>query len=198
MSNITLTFGSTRIEVPARDVVTAILAKLTSEQPAVVESPTSAPAIGQFWRGQGGIYAGLMRGHDSNPDYHLIVPTDPHGFVREIAWGSQGKEEAGAVSDFDGQANTAALVKSKHDHPAAEWAAGLDIDGHADFYLPSRRELRLCWVNVPELFEEGWYWSSTQYSAHIAWTQRFDGGNQGNFVKDFALRARAVRRLVIE
>jgi len=195
-NSVTLTVGSARIEVPARDVVSAILAKLTSDQSAVVESPNAAPAIGQFWPGQGGIYAGLMRGHDGNPDYHLIVPTDPRGFVREIAWGSQGKEEAGACSDFDGQANTTALAKSKHDHPAAEWADALDIEGHADFYLPSRRELRLCWVNVPELFDEGWYWSSTQHSALYAWNQGFGDGGQGISDKDTALRARAVRRFV--
>jgi hypothetical protein len=31
------------------------------------------PAIGQHWPGQGGIYAGLVRGRDGQPDYHLIV-----------------------------------------------------------------------------------------------------------------------------
>lgn len=38
----------------------------------------TAPAIGQHWPGQGGIYAGLVRGRDDQPDYHLIVgPTLP-------------------------------------------------------------------------------------------------------------------------
>lgn len=32
-----------------------------------------APRIGEPWPGQGGIYAGIMRGRDSEPDYHLIV-----------------------------------------------------------------------------------------------------------------------------
>lgn len=33
----------------------------------------AVPSIGQAWPGQGGIYAGLMRGRDGAPDYHLIV-----------------------------------------------------------------------------------------------------------------------------
>jgi len=31
------------------------------------------PPIGEIWPGQGGIYAGIMRGRDGKPDYHLIV-----------------------------------------------------------------------------------------------------------------------------
>lgn len=41
---------------------------------AIQESiATAAPAIGQQWPGQGGIYAGLARGRNGAPDYHLIV-----------------------------------------------------------------------------------------------------------------------------
>ena len=42
-----------------------------------------------------------------------------------------------------------------------------------------------------------WYWSSTQYSAYNAWIQVFDDGDQGNDHKNFAFRARAVRRFLI-
>lgn len=34
---------------------------------------TTPPRIGAEWPGQGGIYAGIMRGRDGGPDYHLIV-----------------------------------------------------------------------------------------------------------------------------
>lgn len=33
----------------------------------------AAPRIGELWPDQGGIYAGIMRGRDGEPDYHLIV-----------------------------------------------------------------------------------------------------------------------------
>ena len=149
------------------------------------------PRIGQQWDEQDGIYAGVMRGIDGAPDYHLIVTEHEATF----AWGAQGTEEPGAKSDHNGLANTRALVASQHVHPAAEWAA--EQQG-PDCYLPSRRELRLCWVNVPELFDaQAWYWASTQYSPFTAWGQTFDDG-QHYTGKSFEGRVRAVRRLVIE
>lgn len=35
------------------------------------------PAIGSEWPGQRAIYAGVMRGQAGQPDYHLLVPTEP-------------------------------------------------------------------------------------------------------------------------
>lgn len=41
-------------------------------------SPTAAasltpPAIGAYWVGQGGHYAGIVRGRDGAPDYYLVI-----------------------------------------------------------------------------------------------------------------------------
>ena len=44
---------------------------------------------------------------------------------------------------------------------------------------------------------EGWYWSSTQYSAYGAFSQDFSDGGQGHDGKDCTLRVRAVRRFLI-
>lgn len=204
MQHITLDIGSTSLKT-----TNAALARQVLEQEAglacTVEliagelggrNSICPPAIGQLWAEQGGIYVGLMRGENGAPDYHLIVAADPAGSIEAISWGSSGQEEPGATSSLDGLANTRALLDSPHDHPAAQWAAGLQIDGHHDFYLPARRELRLCWVNVPELFEEAWYWSSTQYSPYGAWFQYFVGGDQDNVHKGTEGRARAVRRVL--
>lgn len=161
------------------------------------KSKLKAPAIGSYWLGQGGIYAGMVRGEDGAPDYHLIVPTDPAGQVEKIKWGSSGKDEPDSNSIRDGKANTDALRQSSHEHPAAQWAADLNIAGHSDWYLPARHELRLCFLNVQEQFDTArWYWSSTQYSPNDAWIQTFDDGTQHYDAKDYALRARAVRRVV--
>jgi hypothetical protein len=156
------------------------------------------PRLGQFWPGQGGVYAGIARGEHGQPDYHVIVPTAPEASHAAIAWGPRDTNTQGACSHLDGLANTIALVAHQQEHPAAKWAASLHIDGHSDFYLPARCELRLCWVNVPELFAQGWYWSSTQYSPYYAWGQFFVDGFQSNDVKDSQGRARAVRRLLID
>lgn len=203
MDIITVVVGTTRIETKsallARQVLersTGLAQQFSEAIIGTIELTAQPPSIGQPWPGQGGIYAGLMRGENGTPDYHLIVPTSPTAAVDVIPWGSHGKSEDGAISDADGLANTRALVDSKHSHPAAEWAACLEVDEHRDFYLPARRELRLCWVNVPELFPEGWHWSSTQYSPHFAWLQVFGGGDQSLVHEDIEFRARAVRRIL--
>ena len=136
-----------------------------------------------------------MRGENGNPDYHLVVPTDAAAFIEEIKWGKSGTEINGALHQFDGKANTDALVKHGG-CPAAEWAAGLSIDGHNDFYLPARRELALCYANVPDLFKRQWHWSSTQCSANNAWLQYFVVGDQYNGRKGNEYSARAVRRFI--
>lgn len=204
MQHITLDIGSTSLKT-----TNAALARQVLEQEAglacavelipgelIDRNSIYPPAIGLLWPEQGGIYAGLMRGENGGPDYHLIVAEDPAGSIEAIVWGAAGQEESAATSSLNGLANTRALLDSPHDHPAAQWAAGLQIDGHHDFYLPARRELRMCWVNVPELFEEAWYWSSTQYSPDYAWVQYFCDGGQTNAHKDVEYRARAVRRVL--
>ncbi|MBP4048991.1 DUF1566 domain-containing protein [Chromobacterium violaceum] len=190
---IQLAIGKAMLHAPADEAARVLIEHFTrpDSKPAI-----TLPKIGEPWPEQGGVYAGLMRGENGQPDYHLIVAADPAAYLEEIAWGGYGEDEPGAKSEFDGLANTQALVASEQSHPVAEWAAALTIDGHQDLYLPARRELRLCWVNVPELFKDGWHWSSTQASPCHAWFQAFGDGLQGTHRKNDELRARAVRRFV--
>lgn len=46
-----------------------------------------------------------------------------------------------------------------------------------------------------EAFDDGWYWTSSQYSAGCAWSQHFSYGDQSSYYgcKSFQARARAVR-----
>ncbi|ALY46406.2 TPA: DUF1566 domain-containing protein [Pseudomonas aeruginosa] len=150
------------------------------------------PAIGAEWPGQGGIYAGLMRGHDGHPDYHLIVASAESG--GELQWGGYGSKSS-ATSKWDGLANTKALVE-EGGHPAAEFAASVTISGHKDFYLPAQAELMLAWANLPEVFAEGWHWSSTQYSADSAFVTLFSDGHTHDYGKYHDFRVRPVRRLL--
>ncbi|WP_019102359.1 DUF1566 domain-containing protein [Chromobacterium haemolyticum] len=191
-ATISLTLGTATLHAPADEAARVLIEHFTrpANKPAA-----SLPNIGEYWPGQGGVYAGLMRGQDGQPDYHLIVAAGEAGFVKEIAWGGYEKDEPAAKSAWDGKANTLALSHSDIDHPAAEWAAGLEIDGHADWYLPARREAALCYASTPELFDEGWHWTSTQASRDLAYAQYFLYGTQTNDGKRDLLRARAVRRL---
>jgi hypothetical protein len=77
---------------------------------------------------------------------------------------------------------------------AKAWAA--EVGGE----LPTRREQHLLIANLKEEFKSDWYWSSEQHASFsdYAWLQSFSYGYQDSFHKNYELRARAVRRLVIE
>lgn len=181
--------GGVEFSVTAETILRNLLESLQQRPQAV---KLTIPAIGEPW--QGGIFAGLMRGADGGPDYFLIV-SPPETHLEDVQWGSHGKEEP-AISEWDGLANTKALVASEHDHPAAQKIAALREGGFDDWYLPAKRELSICYGNVPELFQKAWYWSSTQYSADSAWYQSFYGGTQGAIDKYYEFRAFAVRRVL--
>jgi hypothetical protein len=66
--------------------------------------------------------------------------------------------------------------------------------------LPTRAELILLYENHSDKFEERAYWSNTQHASNssYAWGQDFSYGTQDDYYKLNELRARAVRRLVIQ
>ncbi|MCF5225866.1 DUF1566 domain-containing protein [Pseudomonas syringae] len=162
-----------------------------------ISAANDIPAIGEYWPGQGGVNAGLMRGENGRPDYWLIVPTDDLVKGKKLAFGGYEVDEPESASRRDGLANTLHLVEgSDTEHPAAQWCDSLTIEGHNDLYLPAIDELALCRANVPELFEKEWHWSSSQRSANGAFYQGFVDGYQHGFDKYVELRVRPVRRFI--
>lgn len=161
----------------------------------------SLPPLGTHLPHLGGIFAALMRGKPGagQADYALIVPTGPE-FEIATPWGAEGKDEPEAQCMWDGLANTRALVESKHDHPAAQFCAGLEVAGFKDLYLPALRESKALFASGCEAFsEEGWYWTSTQSSRYYAFSQDLDYGDTYDYGKSWSGgRARAVRRSSIE
>ena len=155
------------ITIPDAEIVRMALERISETKPIQL-ARIVAPQIGQIWEGQGGVYAGIARGRDLAPDYHLIVGPE---LDSQTDWSAAGK-----------------------------WAAGLSVDGHADFALPFRKEQALAFANVPELFKAEYYWSCEQHASDSddAWGQYFSYGDQYGWSKDSDLRARAVRRLVIQ
>jgi hypothetical protein len=192
---VTVELGDATLSIPTESLVNAWLKQTLGRQPV---APAIPPRIGAEWPGEGGIYAGVIRGDAGRPDYHLIVPTCDAAKADDMVFGSAADVPA-AASEYDGRANTLALVNAGGAN-AAEWAHGLTIGPHSDFYLPARRELALMYANVPELFEKAWYWSSTQHASipTYAWFQNFGNGYQDTNRKSYAGRARAVRRLAIK
>jgi hypothetical protein len=126
-----------------------------------------APAIGESWLEQGGIFAGVMRDSEEGAPYAAIVGPEHDDYLN---WDD-----------------------------SMSWAASLQIDGHADYSLPSRQAQARLIDTAPQLFKREAYWSSEQHASGsgCAWFQDFDGGSQNNWHKDSKIRARAVRRLTI-
>ena len=92
--------------------------------------------------------------------------------------------------------NTKAMAENKSD--LAKQILALEIDGRKDWYLPARKEARLCYINCQDQFvQSDWYWTSTQRSSDYAYVQDFGGGYQDTGHKDYTYRARAVRRFSV-
>lgn len=192
----TYTRGDLMISSPDEAVVLKLATLAMNFDAAPVVS--QVPALGEYWPGEGGVYAGVMRGENGQPDYHLIVPTDPAVLGKKLAYGGYEVDEPEAANKRDGLANTLHLVEgSGENHPAAQWCDSLTIEGHSDLYLPAISELALCMANVPELFDKEWHWSSSQRSADNAFYMLFGGGYQSGSGKANVLRVRPVRRLPI-
>jgi Protein of unknown function (DUF1566) len=145
----------------------------------------------------GGVYAGRFF-VDAQP-YALIIAPGDGGELDATAWGGS-KKVAAATSFNDGPANTTAMAKAGS--KLAQWAQALRLAEHDDWYLPSRLELLIAFGALPttDVFAKDWYWSSTQCASlnDYAWFQDFGYGYQYDIREDVKLRARAVRRLVIE
>lgn len=157
-----------------------------------------APNIGEYWKGQGGLYAGIMPDYEGNQPRVLIVAEDE---AVDVPWGGVGATEAGAHAKDDGAANTRDLVncgRLSHSHHAARFASGYEKDGHRDFYLPSRLELDVAYVTIRNAFDENdWYWSSTEQSATLAWGRNFGDVALDGLFKHMPARARPVRSMPI-
>jgi hypothetical protein len=148
------------------------------------------PAAGEIWPGQGGRFICTVAASKGLPARHLVFGLDE---AAELAFGPY-VAVPGTDSHLDGRANTAALLASGQEHPAAQWAATYAADGHTDFHLPGRHDLLLAFIHAKEHFDqEDWYWSSTQNSRSGAFGQGFEGGDSNWDDKDGERRVRACR-----
>jgi len=104
-----------------------------------------------------------------------------------------------------GKQNTQIIVNRLRDlretNRAAQISAGMDINGFKDWFLPSKDELNLMYVNLKQKglggFGNGVYCSSSQFERYSVWIQRFSDGLQGNSgsitFKNNTFSVRAVR-----
>jgi hypothetical protein len=122
----------------------------------------------------GGYFAGyISHTADGNPTHALIVAPRETGatgagytLTTNLQWKTTNTATADTASDFDGAANTAAMVTAGiADHPAAEFCVGLSIGGFTDWYLPSRYELDIAYFNLkPSTAANNTSWGTNIYA----------------------------------
>lgn len=177
--------GGLRLEIPASTLLSA-LGSYLSARPA---KPIHQVKIGEYLPGQGGIYAGDILG-DDGVVYGLV--TSSEDLDGTYAWGPEdGEREA---SSWDGLVNTNALLTHGKNHAAARAAKAYSADGHADFYLPGKREMQIIAANLPHLFQPNLYWTSTPYGSFHAWAVDFEDGSVDRWYRFSEFRVRPVRR----
>ena len=188
----TYTRGDLTISSPDEGTVLKLATLAIAAAPAI--NSRGIPAIGEYWPGEGGVNGGLFPGGDK--PYYLIVATGSDAEATH-EWGGYGDELNGANSPWDGKANTADLVGVDTSHPAAQFCAAFEREGHKDFYLMARREASFLEITVPEVFTLAYHWTSSQRSADFAYLVDFGDGWLGGNGKGTERLARPVRRKFI-
>jgi hypothetical protein len=122
----------------------------------------------------GGYFAGyISHTADGSPTHALIVAPRATGatgtgytLTTSLAWKTANTTTAGTTSDFDGAANTAAMVTAGiADHPAAQFCVNLSIGGFTDWYFPARYELDIAYFNLkPSTAANSTSWGTNIYS----------------------------------
>jgi hypothetical protein len=170
--NINMHQGSSSV---ARAFIEALLrapeqnhtAEDSSLAPAAAQVAPVLPKIGEYWSGQGGIYAGVARGLDGAADYHLILCTEAHktDFKWQAALDLAKTITADSHSDF--------RVPTRFE--SALLYANLQDQFETD----------------------QWHWTSTQFSEYYAWHQGFLSGVQLNCLKSCERRCCFVRSSIL-
>ena len=160
---------------------------------------------------QGGKVAYILQsneiGYDPNVEHGLIAASSDLG---NAYWGCYGYVVNGADGSAYGTGNQNTIdimanVCSQFTSPVAAIVCGnLGLNGYTDWFLPSKDELNILYLNrvaIGNFSTNGggtssYYWSSSEitFNANSSWAQDFDTGQQGvGSGKDGSWKVRAVR-----
>ena len=163
----------------------------TTTSPYVVNATgTTSLAIGDSY--QGGIIFWL----DATGQHGLIAATADQN--TGIQWFNGVNIFTNAVRDGigAGKFNTERIIANYGAGAyAAQLCANYQGGNYGDWYLPSRYELNLLYLQKTVVggFASATYWSSSEVNGGFAWAQHFGGGSQINYVKTWTFHVRAVR-----
>ena len=116
-----------------------------------------------------------------------------------IEWGCSGHIINGTSTDIGtGAVNTAIILSNCSDTETAPWICDeLELNGYNDWFLPSKDELNLMYINLRQggyiSFANEHYWSSTATNASQAWLQYFGLGYQLEKYRYYTRHVRAAR-----
>jgi hypothetical protein len=162
------------------------------------------PQLGSTGPGGGKIFYRLEAGFtmtDNSQVYHYLeaAPADMSSF---LAWASSGFTSTNISGTEEaigtGRKNTALILATDVNAPAAKACKDYSNGGKTDWFLPSKDELNQLYVNRASVgnMETVNYWSSSQKSNNgYAWAHNFYTGDQDSVVnyKTNTYRVRAVR-----
>lgn len=157
----------------------------------VISTTGSTPlAIGDNYGG------GIIFWLDATGQHGLIAATTDQS--TGLHWYNGSYTTTNAVRDGIGAGmyNTERIIANQSTGSyAAQLCANYQGGGYGDWYLPSKYELNLLYLQKTAVggFVSAYYWSSLEYDSSNAWLQYFHDGTQGEYVKYDAGYVRAIR-----
>ena len=135
---------------------------------------------------------------DESGQHGLVTSTSNQSTSMRWFNGSFVETTATGIKTGTGSTNTEAIIKSQGlGVYAASICDKLELNGYNDWFLPSKDELNLLYMQkaagVIGDFENDFYWSSTENSNNGAWSQSFTNGANSSANKDGAYDVRAIR-----
>jgi hypothetical protein len=157
-----------------------------------VPKPKPAFKIGESHGG------GIVFYVDESGQHGLVTSTINQSNSMRWFNGSFVETAATGIKTGTGFKNTEAIIISQEVGVyAASICDKLELNGYNDWFLPSKDELNLLYMQkaagVIGDFENDFYWSSTENSYNGAWSQSFSNGSNSSANKDGAYDVRAIR-----
>lgn len=135
---------------------------------------------------------------DSTGQHGLIAATSDASSA--IQWYNGGYIATGAVNlgIGGGQENTNTIIRTQSTGSYAAYISTQSNNGYNDWFLPSKAELELMYINLHAKglgnFVGNFYWSSSESNAYEAWVHDFGQNSKFGYYKNNQARVRAIRK----